>query len=308
MRISIIIFVYSILIFSQKSHAQHSAIYSQYLFNPIVISPADAGSAKALRMVMHYRKQWIGFDKDVITPSQMNISIDTPLRNKKISLGSALSFERFTSNVFTNQIFIVNYKFKLTQTINMTVAGQTGYLYQRTSYEDLVLINANDPTFNNNYLSSFNAQIGLGLKLETKKFYWSATIPQKFLMVTELQKEGTIYANIFYMLAGAKLKISDQIHLRPNILWRYIQYQKTNNIDLNLLADYKQNFTVGLSYRHKNALVALIQVQFNQLSLGYAYDYNINALSQFQFGSHEVALKYVFRYGLKAYNPKSFKY
>ena len=55
---------------------------------------------------------------------------------------------------------------------------------------------------------------------------------------------------------------------------------------------YNRMLNIGVGYRHKDAVTAMIGVNLKDAYIGYAYDYPISAISKATFGSHEVFVTY----------------
>ena len=51
-----------LLTFTLKVRAQHNIVYSQYIFNGLLLNPAYAGSHVQLSATLSYRNQWINFE------------------------------------------------------------------------------------------------------------------------------------------------------------------------------------------------------------------------------------------------------
>lgn len=76
------------------------------------------------------------------------------------------------------------------------------------------------------------------------------------------------------------------------------------DISSNFLIDEK--IELGASYRLDDAVSALINFAVNKnLRIGYAYDYTVSNIGQFNSGSHEVILLYDFRL-IKYKSPRFF--
>ena len=57
----------------------------------------------------------------------------------------------------------------------------------------------------------------------------------------------------------------------------------------------------------EDAIVGLIKLQISdQFRIGYTYDYSLGYLSNYQNGSHEIAIIYDFRFRVKAVSPRYF--
>src|ERR1700748_1446919 len=72
--------------------AQQDNLYSQYMFNGLLINPAYAGSNEVLSATALNRNQWVGFDG---APRTNTFSLHTPLKNKKINLGITFINDRY---------------------------------------------------------------------------------------------------------------------------------------------------------------------------------------------------------------------
>ena len=78
-------------------------------------------------------------------------------------------------------------------------------------------------------------------------------------------------------------------------------------MDINLLMDYNNTFGFGISFRTKDAIAGMVQLHLtDQLILGYSYDHTISELQKYNNGSHEIFLRYDFRYKVKAFDPRFF--
>lgn len=286
--------------------AQHLPLYSQYMLNPLVLNPAYTGARQGLTTVIQYRKQWVGFDPDEdISPKTLSFSIDTPLRNKRFAIGTIGVIDQYAVTKQMDQLALLSYRIKLGKLTTMAVGFQAGYLFSRTDYSSL---NVNDDVaFSNGYSSYLTPKLGTGAMLHVSKFFIGLSMPQVFIFKQKnaLGKTNSIYGTLIYAHTGYNMKISNNVHIRPNILVKLFDYNLGASVDVNTMVDWKQNLSLGISYRNKNAMIVLAELKLNQLSIGYAYDYSLNQIRS--NGSHEILLKYIFRYGIKATDIKTFR-
>src|SRR5690606_32849422 len=77
--------------------AQHNIVYSQYLFNGLLINPAYAGSHVQLSASLTYRNQWVNFAG---APETATFGAHTSLRKGKIGVGLLTTVDRIGS--YTN--------------------------------------------------------------------------------------------------------------------------------------------------------------------------------------------------------------
>ena len=67
--------------------AQQDAQYTQYMYNPMNVNPAYAGSRDALSIFGMHRTQWVGLEG---APTTNVFSIHTPLKNERLGLGLSI--------------------------------------------------------------------------------------------------------------------------------------------------------------------------------------------------------------------------
>jgi hypothetical protein len=64
---------------------------------------------------------------------------------------------------------------------------------------------------------------------------------------------------------------------------------------------------MGLGYTYKTSAMAFLDLKLNdQLRVSYGYDYSVNELSNYSSGSHELMLRYLFRYRIESVNTRYF--
>ena len=76
---------------SFSAFAQQDAQYTQYMYNPININPAYAGSRGSLSIFGLHRSQWAGLEG---APSTTALSANTPFQNSKVGLGVSFVNDR----------------------------------------------------------------------------------------------------------------------------------------------------------------------------------------------------------------------
>jgi type IX secretion system PorP/SprF family membrane protein len=88
------------------------------------------------------------------------------------------------------------------------------------------------------------------------------------------------------------------------VLGRYM-LQNFYQADVNLVATMRDRISFGASYRHKDAVVGILQLKINdQLSVGYSYDYTLSNLSTYSSGTHELLLRYDFYFKVNSKSPR----
>jgi len=105
---------------------------------------------------------------------------------------------------------------------------------------------------------------------------------------------------------GYVFNISQKISLFPSTL---ITYSAGENLlfDINAVINYSNRLWTGVSYRNDRSAAALLQFSVNrQLKMAYTYDFDFGELGKYSNGSHEIMLRYEFRYRVDVVNPLIF--
>ena len=102
--------------------------------------------------------------------------------------------------------------------------------------------------------------------------------------------------NHYFLTGGYVIGVSDAVKLKPSLLLTAIQGSPLT-FDINMNAWFQNTIGIGVSYRNKDALVGLFEIQLlPDLRLGYAYDYTISNLKSYNVGgTHELMLRYEFQ-------------
>ncbi|MEN9001496.1 MAG: PorP/SprF family type IX secretion system membrane protein, partial [Flavobacteriales bacterium] len=93
---------------SSNSFAQQDAQYSMYMFNPLSVNAAYAGSRDALSVTLLGRQQWVNIDG---APTTGTISIHTPLKYEAVSVGLSVIQDEIGPTQNTGIYGDVSYRF-----------------------------------------------------------------------------------------------------------------------------------------------------------------------------------------------------
>ena len=92
----------------QIMQAQHPPMYSQYMFNTMLINPAYTGSRNALSVSVLARKQWVGIKG---APFTQTVALHSPLRNQKNSFGFTFNHDAY--GVSENLSVFASYAYRI---------------------------------------------------------------------------------------------------------------------------------------------------------------------------------------------------
>jgi type IX secretion system PorP/SprF family membrane protein len=278
-----------------------------YVYNALAINPAFAGSEEALSATIFYRNQWVGF-KDA--PKSQMLSVHAPVFNDRIGLG--LLIENNTVGIFKETNFLGNYSYRMELRDGKLSFGLAfGATVYNNAWNELEAADPNDYQLMNNPTSAVLPAFSLGTYYHTKKYFIGFSLPL-FLSHTlnqstgKYELENNFSGYNYFLTGGYEFSISPMIKFTPSLLVKY-HPQNAVQIDYNTLFGLKDKIWVGLSYRSKDILVAMVQCQLNyQFRISYSYDFNMGSMGKYMGGSHEIVFNYVFRYNRKVIGPREF--
>lgn len=289
-RLLVILLSLSLSLFSQ-----HNSSYTQYMFNGLLLNPAYAGSNDALNLTALYRKQWLGLDG---SPTTITFSAHSPLKNEKVALGVVVMDDKFGVSDHTKMDLIYAYRVKLGKG-KLSFGLQGGVDSYKTNWDQVRTTQLRDPSFTINSVRNIQAQAGFGLYYYSQNMYIGASIPS--ILNNNQMKYQTAVAT-----AGCVLSISDVIKIKPAVLVRYIL---DSPLDVNVTTTFywRNVLGLGLGYSINSTAMSFLDLKVNdQFRIGYAYDYTLSTLRNYNTGSHEIMLRYLFNYRVNVSSTRYF--
>lgn len=280
--------------------------------NGLLINPAYAGSQDVLSLSAMYRYQWVGFEGAPVTST---LSGHTPLANKNMGLGFSCINEKM--GITNNTSFYGNYAYRIGSKLHRLSLGIKAGFDLLKDDETKITTQQADYVFNNTQ-SAFLPNFGLGIyyfsksESESPDYFAGFSIPKILSYRTDNNGAGyKAYNSVqnydFLLTGGLLLKASDNLKIKPSTL---IHYHGGSpflfDVNCNLIM-FDDNLWLGMAYRSKDALVGLLEFKLNtQIRFGYSYDYTLGPLTKYNSGSHEIMLRYEFKYNISATNPRYF--
>jgi type IX secretion system PorP/SprF family membrane protein len=280
---------------SLLASGQRDALYSQYMFNQLVINPAYSGSKEELSLAVIDRYQWVGLDG---APRTLTVSAHTPLRNENVALGMYVYADHIGAD---NDIGIVgSYAYRVKLGSGKLCLGIQGGISKVTiDWGKVTMFESIDPVLLNRPTGSLKPDANFGVYYYTKKYY--VGLSSKHLFENQFGRvdnsEGTstysTFTRHFYAMGGIALPINDKIVFKPSTLIKYANNTPVN-IDFNASFLFYDRLWLGASFRSgHNATVFMIELQATaNLKIGYAYDASMGGLKDYNQGSHEIMLGY----------------
>jgi len=288
--ILIYIFLLSALVFPRVMSGQHDPTFTQIMYNTTNFNPAYAGSQGYWSLTGLHRSQWVGIDG---SPTTQNLGIEGPLQN-----GVGLGFNLANDALGPVNELLINASFSYSLKIDREGRKFVFGLKAGGRIFDVDFTKGNtldqDVTFQNNIENKFFPTIGLGAFYHSQKSYFGVSIPNLFSQefYDESKQEIDTERIHFLFIGGTVLQLDKQIRLKPAIFVKWLPDDEFS-MDFSLSSLIKETLTVGLSYRYDNSISALAGIQVSpRLYVGYAYDKTTENLDSYNFGTHEIFLRF----------------
>jgi type IX secretion system PorP/SprF family membrane protein len=281
---------------SATSYAQQRPIQSLYMFDPLVINPAYAGTHVQLSATAIYRNQWVNFDG---APKTLTASIHSGFRKARVGVGVLFGSDQIGVHVDNSLYGAYAYKIPLTGGKNpaiLSMGVQAGFNSLKSDY----LKTNPRQGYEIGGISKFNPNFGGGLFLRTKNAYAGFSVPyilnnktiditsEEFGLLTPSGKQQRYY----YLLGGFTHKLSPHVKWAPSTLLR-VQDNAPLSFDINSLIILYDAVSFGASYRLNDSVIGLFELQINDnFHVGYAYDITTSDIRLYSNGSHEIMLNY----------------
>ncbi len=263
--------------------AQQEPQYSQNQFNSmLMINPAYGGSSGCSSAALRFRKQWTGFEG---SPTTLGFIGETLIPSTRLGAGIHLNHDVLGIDQATSIDANIAYHLPVSETGTFSFGFKGGATFMKSDFSKLDGVQPGDPL----YLVSQSSTIpfiGLGGLYYTDKFYVGFSIPR----LISFEKSGVrnpIATAHYYLNAGYRIEIDEQIELRPAILAKY-QDKAPLSVDLAMDAWYKNTVGVGVAYRTGDAINMMLKGKYKSWYFGYSYDFNISTLKPYNNGSHEL--------------------
>ncbi|SMD14192.1 type IX secretion system membrane protein, PorP/SprF family [Pedobacter nyackensis] len=287
--------------------AQQDSQFTQYLFNAIHINPAYAGYKDDIYIQSFYRSQWEGIKG---APKSFSIAADGAFNDGNVGLGIILSNDQLGAQSYLTAYANYAYRIRMGDESSQLAFGIAAGIMQLgldgnkldnyTPGDELIPQGSQTNTLpdarfgvyyaNKNYFVGFSATNVLA-KYMSKKNTESRLVP--------------VPQPHFYFTAGALFPLNEDMQIKPVILIKD-DTKGPSSLDLNAFVLLKKSISIGVFYRtsfdfykkdyqqsnssRQNAIGAIFEVFATQnIRIGYSYDYALNKLRNYNYGSHEIS-------------------
>lgn len=287
----------------RSAQAQQEAQFSHNMFNNMAINPGYAGLRSAICATALARQQWVGL-RDAngakVNPETYSLTVDAPIPFLKG--GVAIGFLQDQLGFEKNTGVKIGYAYHLPLDFGkLGIGAQVGFLDKRIDFGKFEPITPGDPVLIGGEESHMFADFSLGA------FYQANNQSFAGISVSQIRQAGGFLGESDYRLrrhifatAGFHhvLASNPAYTISPSTLVK--SDFKSIQFDINALVTYNNRFWGGVSFRPQDAMVILLGVNYEQISIGYSYDLTTSRLGAMgrSYGSHEIMLRYCFELDL----------
>lgn len=281
----------SLLFLSAGLMAQQRPIQSLYMFDPLLINPAYAGIQTQLSATAIYRNQWVNLDG---APKTFTTTVHSGFLRNRVGLGLIAAADRIGIHDDVSLYGAYSYRIKLDRTTTLSMGIQGGFNSLRSDFNKLNLKNLDDPNLGGVY-QRYLPNVGAGLFLRHNDFYLGFSAPYLINNKTTDLPQNLNFSRqrrYYYLTGGIKADLGEYVQVFPSALMRF-QDDAPYSMDINTMVILYKAVGLGASYRLKDSVVGLFELQLNDnFHVGYAYDFTTSRLSQFSAGTHEIMINY----------------
>ena len=283
------------IMISSAGHAQQRPIHSLYMFDPLLINPAYAGTQVQLSGTAIYRNQWVNFPG---APKTFTASAHSGFKKARVGLGFLVANDQIGIHSENSAYFIYSYKIPLSKFDNkkstLSFGVQGGFNNLKSDFTKLNPHDINDP-FYSLVERNMSWNFGGGIYYRSPKFYAGFSVPyilnNKVVDVQDLESIAK-QSRYYYLTGGYIFQPSKNLKFIPSALIR-LQETAPLSFDANLVTVLYDVVGLGVSYRLDDSIVGMFELQINEnFHVGYAYDFTTSDLRQYSNGTHEIMINY----------------
>ena len=270
--------------------SQQNSMTSQYLFNDFAINPAVAGTKSYSPLSISFRRQWVGIDEAPVT---QNLMYHTFLGDNT-GIGAHVFNDASGPSRRTGINSAFSYNIKTSKRTKLSF-GISGSLTQFSINRDRLITDVPGDVAVGNLTNQLIGDCNFGLYWSADRHFVGFSGYNLFENKTDLLALTTPVLNnlerLFYIHGGYNFKIGAIFELQPSMIIRTMN-KNLVQMDGNLKLTVKNAYSLGLSYRNKDAVALIGGVNIGTATIGYSYDIGISKINIYNSGTHEVFLSY----------------
>lgn len=288
--------------------AQQDPQFSQYMFNPLMINPAYAGSRENLSFALFVRDQWTGFPG---APKTQTLSVHSPLKNKKMGLGLNIVGDQIGPKKSTAILGTYAYRIKLGKG-KLSFGLRGGLVKYDINWAEVDFKDQTDNYAMNGVDSKTLPTFDFGMYYYGKSFYAGLSVNHLNEPVYGIKSDSSgsdqaMLRKHSFLTVGKAFILSENVVFKPSFLIKTVE-GAPGSLDVNASFLINKTLWLGASLRSGSGIAFIFEYNItDKFRAGYAYDLTMNKLKYHSQGSHEIFIGYDFNiFQTKTLSPRYF--
>ncbi len=303
-----------LFLLSGQVKGQQLPLFSQYLYNKFLLNPAVAGSDGFTSVSLTAREQWVGYSgaprtfsfslqsrilkrSYILKQTNVRKQVFRPKSDGKVGLGGYIFSDR--NGLIQRTGFQASYAYHmwLQQSTQLSLGlSVTGYHY-KIDEKEINFEDPNEPWLNDNLRRGmFVPDATFGIYVLNPRYSFGFSADQ--LLEASAKIGSSAYKNFrmrrqYYMFGSYDFKSGPYNVIQPSFLLMMSEQIKPQ-VDIGATYIYDNDFWAGLAFRTSGALIANVGVKYENIFIGYAFDFTMQEIQRITYGTHEItfALKF----------------
>lgn len=297
------------ILFFGFAKAQQDAQFTQYVFNGLHINPAYAGYKEDLFVQSFYRSQWEGVKG---APKTFTVSADVATNEGNVGLGLIVTNDKIGAQRYLTAF--ANYAYRLRvgydESSRLSFGIALGIAQLGIDGNELSTIQDNDIIVPTGFQSIRVPDARFGIFYSNNNYYIGASATNILAKYMSRNATAQILVPVpqphLYVTSGALFSLNDAIKIKPVLILKE-DFKGPGSLDISGFLLLKEQVWLGAFARtsvnlvpknnlqrgltKESAMGGIIEVfAAPNLRIGYSYDYSINSLRNFNYGSHEISI------------------
>jgi len=303
-----------LILTGSRVFGQQLPIYSQYLYNKFLINPAVAGSDGYTSFSLTAREQWVGYSgaprtfsfsfqerilkkSYILKQTRVRREVFRPKSDGKVGLGGYVFSDK--NGLVQRTGFQASYAYHMwlanSTQLSMGLAF-TAYHY-KINDKEINFEDPNEPWLNNDLRRGMIVpDATFGVYLLNARYSLGFSADQLFGAAAKI---GSFTYNNFrmsrhyYLFGSYDFMLNSYADLQPSFLLMMSDQIKPQ-ADIGVTYIYNQDFWAGLAFRTSGAIIANVGVKYQNIFIGYGFDFTLQEIQRITYGTHEItfALKF----------------
>ena len=283
------------MLFSNATQAQQTSARNHYFIQEYLLNPAFTGAKDYNPLYISYRRQFSGIAD---SPEFFSASGYHILNNESNVAGSIFNLSQ--GGAFNQTVGQFNYShdYHFSHWAHITIGGGIIMNQFSANYQGIDVLDANDPVLiaGNTQKTAFDGAVGI--KYFFNRFKFGLSVDNLFESQVSEESNNTYYNKLsreFRAITQYDFTIDSLLHIEPLIVYMYLPESKLSQLDLSILANYNNSYTLGLMYRSNSALSLIGGIQYKKFYFLYSHEVSTNGLAGAIGNSNEITAGYRFK-------------